>query len=258
MANGSRTPDFPTTPLGSVLLPSTSLVRAAYAYIHQNTSPAVANHTIRSAFFALILHKKIPVLAAKADTETLVLATLLHDLGWSKTPELVSADKRFEVDGANVATEFVRSKALRLGEVEGEGEGSNRWDEPRLQSLWYAIALHTTMSIAMHAEPLTRLTAMAITADFRGPNLPFDVPGLAQLITPDEFTDIIRAYPRLGFKDQLREIMCGLCRRKPEATFDNFAADYGRKYVEGYQENWEKQCISETLDKALDATVAFE
>lgn len=257
MADGPGTRDFPTTALGSVLLPSTSLVRAAYAYILQHTSPAVANHTIRSAFFALILHKKIPVLAATADTETLVLATLLHDLGWSSTPELLSADKRFEVDGADVAREFVRSK-LRAGEGEGGVEGSNGWDEQRLQSLWYAIALHTTMSIAMHADPLTRLTAMAITADFRGPNLPFGVPGLAQPITPDEFTEIIRAYPRLGFKDEFRHIMCGLCRRKPEATFDNFAADYGRKYVEGYQEKWEKQSISEILDKALDATVVFE
>ena len=257
MANSSETPDFPITPVGSVLLPSTSLVRAAYAYILQHTSPAVANHTIRSAFFALVLHKKIPDLAAQVDAETLVLATLLHDLGWSKTPELVSADKRFEVDGANAAREFVRSK-LRAVDGDGEGNGSNRWDEQHLQSLWYAIALHTTMSVAMHADPLTRMTATAILADFRGPNLPSDAPGLAQLITPQEFTEIIRAYPRLGFKNELREIICGLCRRKPEATLDNFAADFGRKYVEGYQEKWEKHSISENMNNALDATVEFE
>lgn len=255
MAKGSENPEFPTTPVGSVTLPSTPLVRAAYAYIYQHTSPAVANHTIRSAFFSLILHKKIPGMAAQVDVETLVLATLLHDLGWSHTPELVSKDKRFEVDGANDARDFVRSNR---DVADAETEGAKRWDEDHLQSLWYAIALHTTPSIALHADPLTALTAIGILSDFMGPNLPSDVSGLVNAITPGEFTEIIRAYPRLGFKDELTTIICGLCRSKPEATFDNFAADFGIKYVDGYQEKRKEYTIEEMLSEALDATAQFE
>ncbi len=165
----------------------------------------------------------------------------------------MSEDKRFEVDGANDAREFVRDRVAK--------EGGSGWEEGKLQSLWYAIALHTTPSIAIHAEPLAVLTAMGIQADFVGPsfNLPSTQdPGTAQLITPEEFTAVIRAYPRVGFKEELREIMCGLCRRKPDATVDNFAAEYGRKYVEGYTEIWEEASVVQRLEGALDATVQFE
>ena len=244
------TRQFPTTPLASTLLPSTPLVRAAYAYVYQYTTPAVAHHTIRSAFFSLILRNKIPSFSTQINAETLVIATLLHDLGWSRTPELVSEDKRFEIDGANAAREFVRS---RLGT-----EGVEGWTEERLQSLWYAIALHTTRSIAFHSEPLVANTSMGISADFLGPNLPSQVPGVAQLITPEDFTEIIRKYPRLGFKEELRGIMCGLCRSKPETTFDNFVADYGRRFVEGYDEKLEAASGVTRLEGGLDGTVQYE
>lgn len=247
---------FPTQPLASTLLPPTPLVRTAYTYIHTHTSPTVANHTIRSAFFALIILKKMPSpLSTTVDPETLVLATLLHDLGWSKDHGLVSEDKRFEVDGANAARDLVKNHR----QLDDVGENVNRWDEGHLQRLWYAIALHTTPSIAMHAEPLTIMTGMGIQADFVGPNLASQIPGVKQqLITPDEFTEIIRAYPRLGFKEELREIMCGLCRRKPEVTFDNFVAEYGRAFVEGYEEKWEDASVRKGLEKAMNATVQFE
>lgn len=167
-------------------------------YIHTHTSPTVANHAIRSAFFALILLKKMPSsLSATVDPETLVLAALLHDLGWSKDPGLLSEDKRFEVGGANAARDFARTH-MQLDDI---CEDVKEWDEEHLQRLWYALALHTTPSIAMHAEPVTIMTGMAIQAGFMGPNLPSQVPGVEQQsITPDEFTEIIRAYPRLGFK----------------------------------------------------------
>jgi 5'-deoxynucleotidase YfbR-like HD superfamily hydrolase len=102
MPHSESIPPFPTTRLGGVSLPSTPLVKAAYRYTHLHTSPTVANHTICSAFFSLILREKL-VQFSTVNPETVVIATLLHDLGRSFTPELVSKDKRFEVDGANVA-----------------------------------------------------------------------------------------------------------------------------------------------------------
>jgi len=58
----------------------------------------------------------------------------------SPTNELVSKDKRFEVDGAEAAREFLRKEAPS-------------WDKHRLQLVWDAIALHTTGSIVYHKEP---------------------------------------------------------------------------------------------------------
>ena len=255
MSSSEVIPPFPTARLGGVSLPLTPLVKAAYRYIHLHTSPTVANHTIRSAFFSLILREKLAQLST-VNPETVVIATLLHDLGWSFTPELVSKDKRFEVDGANVARDFVKA----YHQSQTQSYGGEEWDEERLNGLWYAIALHTTPSLASHAPALTALTSLAISSDFVGPNIQFPGAGDAsvQLITPAEFREIIHAYPRLGFKEELREIICGLCRSKPQATFDGFTADYGKRLVPGYAEKLEEASVMKRLEGGLDATVEFE
>ncbi|ERF70560.1 hypothetical protein EPUS_07981 [Endocarpon pusillum Z07020] len=255
MAAPKALPPFPSTRLGGVSLPSTPLVKAAYSYIHLHTSPAISNHTIRSAFFSLILREKLTQFSA-VDPETVVVATLLHDLGWSFTSELVSQEKRFEVDGANVARDFVRTHFRS----QTQNSDKEKWDEEHLDRLWYAIALHTTPSLALHAPALTALTELAISADFSGPNVQFHGAGNArvQLITPAEFKEILHTYPRLGFKEKLREIICGLCRNKPQATFDDFAADFGKRLVPGYIEKLEDASVMKRLEGGLDATVQFE
>ncbi|KAH9227351.1 hypothetical protein K456DRAFT_42262 [Colletotrichum gloeosporioides 23] len=48
-------------------------------------------------------------------------------MGWSETPEHRSVDKRFEVDGANVARDFIRNH-------DSGTEGS--WTEARIQRSW--------------------------------------------------------------------------------------------------------------------------
>lgn len=58
-------------------------------------------------------------------------------------------------------------------------------------------------------------------ADFFGP----DYPG--ELITVDEYKEVIQAFPRAGFSDQFLQIMCGLCALKSETTYDNLVADFG-------------------------------
>ncbi|KAF7506409.1 hypothetical protein GJ744_011763 [Endocarpon pusillum] len=253
MSSSEEIPPFPTARLGGVCLPLTPLVEAAYRYVHLHLSPTIINHTIRSAFFSLILREKLAQFST-VNPETVVTAILFHDLGWSSTPELVSKDKRFEVDGANVARDFV--KAHHQSQTQSDEE----WDEERLKGLWYAIALHATPSFATHAPALTAITSLAISSDFVGPNIRFPGAGNAnvQLITPAEFKEIIHVYPRLGFKEEMREIICGLCRSKPQTTFDNFAADYGKRLVPGYAEKLEEASPMKRLEAGLDATVQFE
>ncbi|OAF60449.1 hypothetical protein VC83_03597 [Pseudogymnoascus destructans] len=53
-----------------------------------------------------IISAKIPAIADR-DLEVHAVAALLHDIGWDPTGELVSEDKRFEVDGANAARDFL-------------------------------------------------------------------------------------------------------------------------------------------------------
>lgn len=54
--------------------------------------------TVRSAYWALA--KELPHIYGNTDLELVTLGCILHDLGWAKTKELLSAHKRFGVDGA--------------------------------------------------------------------------------------------------------------------------------------------------------------
>jgi len=53
-------------------------------------------------------------------------------------------------------------------------------------------------------------------------------------MTQQQWDVIVAEYPRLGFRDGVVELMCGLCRTKPETTYDNFVGEFGDALVEGY------------------------
>ena len=231
---------LPTTPIGGIVLPNTPLTRAALAYVQQHTSAMTTNHVTRSAFFALILRKKNPAFS-DVDEETLVLTTLLHDMGWSTTPELISQDKRFEVDGANVAREFIIANSK-----------DSKWSDTQLQLVWDAIALHTTQSIAMYKEPTVANTLYGIMGDFFGPHHP------SGAITVEEYKEIIKAYPRCDMINEINEIFCGLCKNKPETTYDNFAAAFGVRGVEGYKKKMEQESILARIEQSLRDCEEFE
>jgi hypothetical protein len=247
---------FPALPVCQVTIPSTALINAALAYAKEHTSECTVNHTLRSAAFAMLLLRKFPPLAAAAaanmiDTEAVVVSLLLHDMGWATTKELISADKRFEVDGANIAREFIKksSSAPPAGQ-------DDEWDKHRVQLVWDSIALHTTPSIAHHKEPEVLITQLGISSDFLGPNLPLPPsPDGKPIITVEELQEIVATFPRLGFSDQVVEILCGFCRDKKDTTFDNFVAGFGKIYgVDGKgggKEEWQKACEENSSARLL-------
>jgi HD superfamily phosphohydrolase YqeK len=233
---------IPTSPVAGVKFPVTDLTSKAFAYVQTHNTPTVANHVIRSTLFALIIARKVPSYAS-CDAESIFLATIMHDLGWSSTSSLISKDKRFEVDGANAAREFIHSNA--------ETNGA-KWTEQRIQMIWDAIAMHTSPSISLHGQPGVAVVTYGITADFFGPNSP------GRVITVDELREVVKAYPRLDFEAELKQITCNLCTQKPETTYDNFVGLFGCRDLPGYREEWEKHQVPEMLDGGLRACKEFE
>ncbi|KAI6086636.1 hypothetical protein F4821DRAFT_238207 [Hypoxylon rubiginosum] len=223
---------LPNLPKSGIEFPNSPIVSAALAYVKQHTTELVYNHCVRSAYWALLLAKKLPKFSSISSSsaasterpslnlETVVVATVLHDMGWATTTELLSKDKRFEVDGANIALAFVRKYTS-----EG-GEGGSSWDTARTQLLWESIALHTTGSIALHhPAPEITLAHLGVMTDFMGPLFP---PGDGAVVTEDEYRDVLAHFPLAGFTAEgCKEIMCGICRDKPETTYDNFASGFG-------------------------------
>ena len=121
---------LPTSPIAGVNFPITDLTSSALAYVQEHNTPTVANHVLRSTLFALIIARKVPPFAS-CDAESIFLATILHDLGWSSTPSLISKDKRFEVDSANAARDFIHSH---------DQGNDTKWTEQRLQLIWDAVS----------------------------------------------------------------------------------------------------------------------
>ncbi|KAK5745013.1 hypothetical protein LTR17_001764 [Elasticomyces elasticus] len=205
--------------IAGITVPDTPLITAAIELSRKHLSEVAFNHIMRSFLFGFAIADKLPPFQGR-DRELHALASLLHDLGWDTTETFISPDKRFEVDGANAARTFVEKEIVH--------SGGKDWDKHRGQLLWDAIALHTTPSIAQHKEPEVAATSLGIFADFVGHDV---VPGT---MTRQEWDAIVAEYPRQGFREGVKEIMCGLCRSKPETTYDNFVSDFGDQFVEGY------------------------
>ncbi|KAI2615143.1 hypothetical protein GGR54DRAFT_310139 [Hypoxylon sp. NC1633] len=252
---------FPDLPKSGIKFPNSPVVAAAFAYTKQHTTQATYNHCVRSAYLALLLAKKLPGFSSPAkdlDLGLVVLASVLHDMGWAvpASQGLLSTDKRFEVDGADLALAF-----LERYTAEG-GEGAEQWDETRARTVWAAIALHTTGSIAQHhpAKEVT-LTHLGVMADFAGPCFPATGGGEGGIITEEEYREIEAHFPFAGFSTEaLKDIMCGICRAKPQTTYDNFVSGFALAFgvdgkgagVEEFREAMERQNPSAALLRGLE------
>ncbi|KAJ9614066.1 hypothetical protein H2200_002202 [Cladophialophora chaetospira] len=241
---------FPPLPITGITFPTSPLLESALAYTKEHTSPSIVNHCLRSAAFALLLAPRVESLGDEyIDLELVVYSCIMHDLGLGTTKAFLSPDKRFEVDSANLVRQFLRE------------HDKAKWDKHRLQLSWDAIALHTTRSIAHYKEAEVALVQFGISADFAGPNFPPE-----GIISIAEYEEIATTFPRLGFKDQLTDIMCGLCRDKPHTTFDNIAGEYGRNFgIDGkgtgreeYTKQWAEGSLVRARVRPLEACEVIE
>ncbi|KAH6900537.1 hypothetical protein B0T10DRAFT_600813 [Thelonectria olida] len=217
-------PDLATQVIAGVTVVDTPIVRAAQGYARAHSDDFAFNHVMRSWILGVLVYQKLHEkgFVPQMDLEAHAISAVLHDLGWDSTGELISHDKRFEVDGAEAARNWIQEEQRR-----GRAE---HWDDHRTQLVWDAIALHTTSTIALYKQTVVKVCAFGIAADFRGPN--FDAVGT---ISWDEFNAVNEKFPRLDLAGGVRRVLCGFCQTKPATTYDNFQVDYGREFVEGYK-----------------------
>ena len=199
----SREPSMRT--LAGATLPDTPLISRAIEYVQDNSEPYLFNHVMRSWLFAVTLAEQK---GEPYDAEVLAVATLLHDLGLTKA---VSGPLRFEVEGANAARAFVRK------------EGVN---EHRTQLVWDSIALNSTPSICLHKETEAALCTLGVGVDWGGWGY--------DSIPEASMARIIEEFPRLGMKHHFAHAVCRIVEARPETTYDNFARDFGERFVPDY------------------------
>jgi hypothetical protein len=191
--------------LAGVTVPDTQLVQRAMEYARDSSEPCLFNHSVRSWLFAVMLAEQK---AEPYDAEVLAVSALLHDLGLT---EAVDGPLRF-VEGANAARAFARAQGV---------------DEPRSRLIWDSIALNSTPSICLHKETECALCVMGVGLDWGGW-------GHAS-IPQGDMARILHAFPRLGMKHHFSLAVCRIAQARPETTYDNFARDFGERYVAGYR-----------------------
>jgi len=182
-----------------IKIPDSKLAREAAELVRQHETELLYNHSVRVFLFGAMKGARENL---KFDPELLYVASLFHDLG------LVDAfhtdTKRFEVDGADAAREFLRSHGI---------------SEPRSDLVWEAIALHTTPGIPQYMRPEIALTNAGVLVDVVG--IGYDE------YTPEQRNQVTAAFPRGDhFKGDFIQVQTCSALKKPATTFGTVNFDY--------------------------------
>jgi HD domain len=171
-------------------LPRTPVARAALDSL-RSVSESVANHSIRTFFFAeLVAHHDGVVDTAGYDRDLLFASCVMHDLG---TGERASGAQRFEIEGADLATAVLGALDLPAADID---------------QVWEAIALHTSAGIAERRGWLSRLTRDGVGMDF----------GRRADLAADMGDELHVRFPRLDMERSLVDAIVDHARRSPEAA----------------------------------------
>jgi hypothetical protein len=187
-------------------VPDTPLISSAIEYAREQSEPYLFNHVMRSWLFAVALAH---LNQTAHDGEVLAVTIILHDLGLADN---FKGPLRFEVEGANAARKFARDAGL---------------DDRRAQLIWDGVALNSTPSIALYKEPEITLATMGIGLDWGGWG--------HEALTEANVAAIVAAFPRLEMKQQFTRAVCRIVETRPATTYDNFARDFGERFVPGYK-----------------------
>lgn len=139
------------------------------------------------------------------DEELVFIASLLHDLGL--VDAYMTDNERFEVDGADAAVSFLRQWGV---------------PEAQLETIWDAIALHTSIGIVSRKRPDIAAVSLGSGMDMGGIGL--------QELEQVKIDEVLRQLPRLGFKKEAVQTVLRICERKPFSTVMTAFAEVGRRH----------------------------
>jgi hypothetical protein len=181
-----------------VSIPDTQLAREIKEFIRDTETELLFNHSSRVYYFGAIAGKQRSL---KFDPELLYAGAMFHDIGLM--PSHSSPSDRFEVDGAHAARAFLKARGIQ---------------QQDLDTVWTAIALHTTPGVPQYMHPVVALVTAGVE---------MDVLGLTYPQYSDEVrTAVVAEYPRTpNFKEEIIQAFYDGIHKKPETAFGNVKAD---------------------------------
>jgi hypothetical protein len=184
--------------IGGVAVPDSKMASEITELVRDTASPLLFNHSSRVYYFGALTGQRrgLPF-----DAELLYAGAMFHDMGL--TAQYSSKADRFEVDGANAAREFLRQRGI---------------DQQDIDTVWAAIALHTTPGIPQYMHPVIALVNAGVLMDVVG-------------IDYEKFTDaqrnsVLEAYPRAArFEEEIIQAFYDWNKHKPQTTYGTITAD---------------------------------
>jgi hypothetical protein len=194
-------------PAHALIVPDSLLAKEATDVLREHSTDLLFNHSIRVYLFAAEQGRQRKL---RFDPELLYVAAAFHDLGLIK--KFSSPDERFEVDGANAARQFLQAHSIA---------------EDQVQTVWEAIALHTTPGIPKYMRAEVALLNSGVLLDVLGV-------GFDQFLA-DLREEIVARYPRTNFKKGfLQEYFAGFAH-KPATTYGTVNAGIGERFIPGFK-----------------------
>jgi hypothetical protein len=131
-----------------VSVPASKLAREVTELVRDTESPLLLLHSSRVYDFGALAGKHRGL---TFEPELLYIGAIFHDIGLTQNHRTFY--ERFEVDGANAARDFLRSHGISQQEID---------------TVWAAIALHTTPGIPQHMHPVVALVTAGVEMDVLG------------------------------------------------------------------------------------------
>ncbi|MDB5514345.1 MAG: phosphohydrolase [Tardiphaga sp.] len=181
-----------------IRIPDTSLARGITELVRDTEPALLFHHSSRVYYWGALAGMRRGL---KFDRELLYAGAMFHDMGL--TPAHSSDHERFEVDGANAARDFLRAHGIAQNDID---------------TVWTAIALHTTPGIPQHMHPVVALVRAGVE---------MDVLGLSYADYSDaEREAVVHTHPRTPhFKEDIIQTFYDGIKHKPDTTFGNVKAD---------------------------------
>jgi HD superfamily phosphodiesterase len=195
-----------TETIAGIDIPDTELVRAATDLVREAADPVLYHHSRRVYLFGSL---KARHRGLKVDPELAYVGAMFHDLGL--TLRYGRTDQRFEIDGADLAREFL----VEHGRTPAEA-----------RAVWLAIALHTTPGIVEHLEPEVAVVTLGVETDVLG----FDL----DEITAEDRAAVVAAHERPNFKDNILRRFTDGMKDRPDTTFGTMNDDVLAHFTPGF------------------------
>ena len=134
--------------ISGIAIPDSKLAQEAADLVRQYESEMLFNHSVRVYLFGAMkgIRQKL-----NFDRELLYISALFHDVGLIEAYS--TNQKRFEVDGADAARDFLKAHGIADADAD---------------LVWEAIALHTTPGIPQYMRPEINLTNAGVLVDVVG------------------------------------------------------------------------------------------